>query len=147
MEAATILARSLGSLLRYFQGERHHLDTLQHNRQKELEDAMLATHHAIAETNKYLEKFRGKELHEMYSCQDRDIEYKLSELWAISAIRSSKFIDATPDYAKAREWLEGIRWETWNMRQERLDSLGISLERMQERLEQTMKDYSIIVGK
>lgn len=138
MEPVSTLVKSLSNLLRYFQHERHQSENIKRLRRKDLEDAMLATHQAILESKKYLDPLQGKDLSDLQAARSRDTEYRLSELWAISAIRSSKFMDSSPDYAKARDWLDGIKWESWEVRSERIRSLGISLEQMQDRLEAMM---------
>ena len=140
METASILISSLSKLLQYFQGERHYTNNAKYKNSKDLEEAMLSTHHAIVETSRYLELLQGKEIHAIQTARNRDTEYKLSELWAISAIRSSKFMDTSPDYNKAQEWLRGIKWEAWDVRNERLSALGISLDQMKDRLEATIKN-------
>jgi hypothetical protein len=139
MDPLSILSGSLQRLLDYFQRERHYSAAHRRAIAKDREDALLATHKALVETRRYLEPLFGKEGADFHAARDRDTEYKLSELWSISAIRSTKFMDTGPDLDKAREWLHGLRWETWSMRERRTREIGIDLETMERRLEELIR--------
>ena len=142
MEPLSILASSLQQLLGYFQRERHYSENFRRLVEKDREEALLATHKALVETRKYLEPLYGKEGADLHAARDRDTEYRLSELWAISAIRSTKFMDTSPDSDKASGWLHGLRWETWEMREQRNRALGIDLETIERRLAAMIKGQS-----
>ena len=142
MDPLSTLVGSLQNLLGYFQRERHYSDKHRRAIAKDKEEALLATHKALFETKKYLVSLYGKEGADLHAARDRDMEYTLSELWAISAIRSTKFMDTSPDLDKAREWLDGLRWESWPMREQRMRELGIDLETIWRRLEEMLKEQS-----
>ena len=139
MELLSTLVGSLQQLLGYFQRERHYSDAHRRLTAKDREEALLATHKALLETRRYLESVHGKEGADLLAACNRDTEYRLSELWSISAIRSTKFMDTSPDLHKARDWLRGLRWETWAMREKRTRALGIDLETIEQRLEEMIK--------
>jgi len=146
MEPVSTLVRSLGNLLQYFQRERHHASATSRLIEKDREEAMLATDLAIRETRKYLDPLRSKDIPDVQAARDRDMEYRLAELWSISAIRSQKFMDANINYAKSQEWLQGMRWEGWDVRDERLNAFGMALDQMQARLESMIAEDRALKG-
>jgi hypothetical protein len=119
----------LQKLLGTFQRERHFLAQMKAQQEKDRREALEAILTALSETRRYIDS-----LPDVY---DRDTEYRLSELWAIAAIRSRKSIESIqPEMlAKSQYWLDKIRWS-----RQVVEEKGIDLETMEQKFRELIAE-------